>query len=174
MSYSVDDTSISTETYTETISSGETIQFTFGQTYDFSELGDYNLSISASLSEDENQNNNTISEVITNVGGGDCPDQYSLPIVWRENFECYDPFIFENIGDWVIYDLDQLATYGANAMDFSNETYTGAGLFIIKQLQPRQVKVRLKNHGGIPMKVIKDYILYLEFRREMSHRIMIG
>ena len=132
MSYAVDDTSISTETYTETISSGETIQFTFGQTYDFSELGDYNLSITASLSEDENQNNNTISEVITNVGGGDCPDQYSLPIVWRENFECYDPFIFENIGDWVIYDLDQLATYGANAMDFSNETYTGAG-FIYNQ-----------------------------------------
>ena len=132
ISYDVDGVNISTENYLETISSGETVQFTFEVTYDFSEVGDYNLSVSVSLSEDENQNNNTISELITNVGGGDCPDQYSLPIVWRENFECYDPFIFENIGDWIIYDLDQLATYGANAMDFSNETYTGSG-FIYNQ-----------------------------------------
>ena len=132
ISYSVDGTSISTESYTETISSGETVQFTFGATYDFSEVGDYNLTISVSLNEDENESNNTISELITNVGGGDCPDEYGPPIIWRESFECYDPFIFEGIGDWIIYDLDGLASYGSNAMDFPTETYSGAA-FIYNQ-----------------------------------------
>ena len=95
ISYSVDGTSISTESYTETISFGETVQFTFGATYDFSDIGDYNLSVSAYLNEDENESNNTISELITNIGGGDCHDEYSLPIVWRDNFECYDPFLLK-------------------------------------------------------------------------------
>ncbi len=132
ISYSVDGISISTESYTEIISSGETVQFTFGATYDFSEVGDYNLTISVSLNEDENESNNTISELITNVGGGDCPDEYGPPIIWRESFECYDPFIFEGIGDWIIYDLDGLASYGSNAMDFPTETYSGAA-FIYNQ-----------------------------------------
>ena len=132
ISYSVDGTSISTESYSETISSGETVQFTFGATYDFSEVGDYNLAISVSLNEDENESNNTITELITNVGGGDCPDEYGPPIIWRESFECYDPFIFEGIGDWIIYDLDGLASYGSNAMDFPTETYSGAA-FIYNQ-----------------------------------------
>ncbi len=128
ISYSVDGTSISTESYTETISFGETVQFTFGATYDFSDIGDYNLSVSAYLNEDENESNNTISELITNIGGGDCPDEYSLPIVWRDNFECYDPFAIENIGDWVMYDLDGGTTWGANAVDFTNESYVGTGI----------------------------------------------
>ncbi len=132
ISYSVDGTIISSETYTGIIYSGETVQFTFGLSYDFSEVGDYNLIVTASLDEDENQNNNTISELITNVGGGDCPDEYESPIIWRENFECYEPFIFESIGDWIMYDLDGLATYGSNAMDFPSETYTGSG-FIYNQ-----------------------------------------
>jgi len=132
ISYSVNGTSISTESYTETISSGETVQFTFGATYDFSEVADYSLTISVSLNEDENESNNTIYETITNVGGGDCPDEYGPPIIWRESFECYDPFIFEGIGDWIIYDLDGLATYGSNAMDFPTETYSGAA-FIYNQ-----------------------------------------
>ena len=128
ISYSVDGTSISTESYTETISFGETVQFTFGATYDFSDIGDYNLSVSAYLNEDENESNNTISELITNIGGGDCPDEYSLPIVWRDNFECYDPFAIENIGDWIMYDLDGGTTWGANAVDFTNESYVGTGI----------------------------------------------
>jgi hypothetical protein len=132
ISYSVDGTIISSETYTGIIYSGETVQFTFGLSYDFSEVGNYNLIVTASLDEDENQNNNTISELITNVGGGDCPDEYESPIIWRENFECYEPFIFESIGDWIMYDLDGLATYGSNAMDFPSETYTGSG-FIYNQ-----------------------------------------
>ena len=132
ISYSIDGINITSENYTDTISSGETVQFTFGVSYDFSQVGDYNLTVLASLDEDENQNNNTISEIITNVGGGDCPDNYNSPIVWRENFECYDPFIFQDIGDWIINDLDGLATYGSGAMDFPNETYSGAG-FIYNQ-----------------------------------------
>ena len=127
MSYDVDGVNISTENFTESISSNETIQFTFSTTHDFSEIGDYNLSVTAVFDEDENLNNNSISQLITNVGGGDCPDEYGPPIIWRENFECYDPFIFENIGDWLVYDIDQLATYGSNAMDFPSETYSGAG-----------------------------------------------
>ncbi len=132
MSYDVDGINISTENYTETISSGLTTQFTFEVTYDFSEVGDYSLVVFASFNEDENQNNNSISEIITNVGGGDCPDEYGPPIIWRENFECYEPFISENIGDWIIYDIDGLATYSSAAMDFPSETYSGAG-FIYNQ-----------------------------------------
>ena len=127
MSYDVDGVNISTENYTESISSNETVQFTFSTTHDFSQIGDYNLTVTAVFDEDENLNNNSISQLITNVGGGDCPDEYGPPIIWRENFECYDPFIFENIGDWLVYDIDQLATYGSNAMDFPSETYSGAG-----------------------------------------------
>ena len=132
ISYAIDGVNITSENYTNTIFSGETVQFTFGVSYDFSQVGDYNLTVSASLDEDENQINNTISEMITNVGGGDCPDNYDSPIVWRENFECYDPFIFQDIGDWIIYDIDGLSTYGSNAMDFPNETYSGSG-FIYNQ-----------------------------------------
>jgi hypothetical protein len=127
MSYDVDGVNISTENYTESISSNETVQFTFSTTHDFSQIGDYNLTVTAVFDEDENLNNNSISQLITNVGGGDCPDEYGPPIIWRENFECYEPFIFENIGDWLVYDIDQLATYGSNAMDFPSETYSGAG-----------------------------------------------
>ena len=48
--------------------------------------------------------------------------------MWRDNFECYDSFAIDNIGDWIIYDLDGGTTWGANAVDFENESYIGAGI----------------------------------------------
>ena len=66
--------------------------------------------------------------MVTCVAGGDCPDEYELPIVWRENFECYDPFAIDNIEGWTIIDNDGGTTWGANGVDFTNEGYVGAGI----------------------------------------------
>jgi hypothetical protein len=57
-----------------------------------------------------------------------CPEEYSLPIIWKDDFECYDPFTIADFGDWIIYDLDGSGTYGANAVDFNNESYEGSAI----------------------------------------------
>ena len=80
------------------------------------------------LFSDEVDTNNSVTKNITNVASGDCPDEYSLPTVWRDNFECYDAFTIDNFGDWVSYDLDGGTTWGANAIDFTNESYVGSGI----------------------------------------------
>ena len=70
------------------------------------------------------------SESDFNNGGGgtDCPDEYSLPIVWRDNFECYDPFAIDNIEGWTAIDGEGGTTWGANDVDFANESYVGSGI----------------------------------------------
>ena len=128
LSYEVDGVNITTENFSEILSSGNSLQYTFETAFDFSESGDYSLTVSLSESNDENLENNSINELITNIGGGDCPDNYVLPVVWRENFECYDPFSIENIGEWIVNDLDGEATWGSNAVDFTNESSAFSGL----------------------------------------------
>jgi hypothetical protein len=59
---------------------------------------------------------------------GDCPDEYELPIVWRDGFECHTPFAIDNIEGWTAIDNDGSAVYGANNVDFTNESYTGSGI----------------------------------------------
>ena len=59
---------------------------------------------------------------------GDCPDEYELPIVWRDNFECHEPFAIDNIEGWTIIDNDGGQTWGASDVDFPNESYVGAGI----------------------------------------------
>ena len=93
-----------------------------------SAAGNYEIIATIVYSADEVEGNNSITKNVTNVASGDCPDEYSLPIVWRDNFECYDPFAIENIGDWVMYDLDGGTTWGANAVDFTNESYVGTAI----------------------------------------------
>ena len=61
-------------------------------------------------------------------GGADCPDEYELPIVWRDNFECHTPFAIDNIEGWTAIDNDGSAVYGANDVDFTNEAYFGSGI----------------------------------------------
>jgi hypothetical protein len=61
-------------------------------------------------------------------GGSDCPDEYELPIVWRDNFECHTAGAIDNIEGWTAIDGDGGATWGWNAVDFPNESYVGAGI----------------------------------------------
>ena len=117
-----------TENYSGSISSTQIVQYTSNASFDFSAVGDYEITASISVTNDENAENDSASSTVTNVGGGDCPEQYSLPIVWRDSFECYDAFTFDSIGEWSMYDEDGLPTYGSNDMEFTNEGYTGTGI----------------------------------------------
>ena len=128
MTLEVDGVVVATEDFTGTLASGESTQFTFATTYDFSEGGDYNVTVSVNFEQDEDLSNNSVSQVVTCVASGDCPDEYELPIVWRENFERYDPFAIDNIEGWTIIDNDGGTTWGANGVDFTNESYVGAGI----------------------------------------------
>ncbi len=128
ISYQVNEGDIVTETYSEVLGSGNTAQYTFNNTYDFSQSGDYIITSFITFENDENDTNNSISISITSVEAGDCPDNYELPIVWRENFECYEAFAIDNIDGWTIIDNDGGTTWGANAVDFTNESYVGSGI----------------------------------------------
>ena len=116
------------ENFSGTISSTQSVQYTSYTSFDFGQEGDFEITASISIANDENSDNDSASLTVTNIGGGDCPDQYSLPVVWRDNFECYDPFAIDNIGAWVSYDLDGGTTWGANDLDFANESYIGSGI----------------------------------------------
>ena len=63
-----------------------------------------------------------------------CPDEYELPIVWRDNFECYAPFAIDNIEGWTAIDYEGGTTWGASDVDFTNENYVGSGI-VWNQLQ---------------------------------------
>ena len=128
ISYQVNNGSVVTETYTGTLASGSSIQYSFNATYDFSQAGDYTITAYITYESDEIDTNNSSSTTITAIEAGDCPDEYELPIVWRENFECYDPFAIDNIEGWTIIDNDGGTTWGANGVDFTNESYVGAGI----------------------------------------------
>ena len=128
ISFQVNGGNIVTETFSGVISSSQNIQYTSNAGFDFSAEGDHEIEVSISIDNDENNDNDSLTEIVTNIGGGDCPDQYSLPTVWRENFECYNPFSIQSFGDWVSYDLDGGTTWGANDIDFENESYVGSGI----------------------------------------------
>jgi len=51
-----------------------------------------------------------------------------LPIVWRDGFECYTPFAIDNIEGWTAIDGEGGTTWGANDVDFTNESYAGSGI----------------------------------------------
>ena len=55
-----------TETVAGPIVSGATLDYTFSQNFDFSADGVYNITVYASLSGDENPNNDTIRGVVKN------------------------------------------------------------------------------------------------------------
>ena len=58
----------------------------------------------------------------------ECPDEYELPIVWRDNFECHTPFAIDNIEGWTAIDGEGGTTWGASGLDFTNEEYIGSGI----------------------------------------------
>ena len=116
------------ETLEEVVIAGQSIEYTFNTTADFSVIGDYEITSGTILANDEDSSNDSISVTITSQETSNCPDNYAPPIAWRDNFECYDPFIISDIGDWIMYDLDGGTTWGANAVDFENESYVGTGI----------------------------------------------
>tara|TARA_B100000131_G_scaffold319130_1_gene364375 strand:+ start:1028 stop:3097 length:2070 start_codon:yes stop_codon:yes gene_type:complete len=128
VSYQVNGGATVTETFTGSLAYEETSQYTFYATYDFSNPGDYEIVANTSLGGDDVPSNDMISNSFTSVAGGDCPDEYSLPIVWRDNFECHTEWSISDIGDWVIYDLEGGTTWGANDVGFTNESYVGSGI----------------------------------------------
>ena len=128
VSYQVNGGATVTETFTGSLAYEETAQYTFYATYDFSNPGDYEIVANTSLGGDDVPSNDMISNSFTSVAGGDCPDEYSLPIVWRDNFECHTEWSISDIGDWVIYDLEGGTTWGANDVGFTNESYVGSGI----------------------------------------------
>ena len=128
VSYQVNGGATVTETFTGSLAYEETSQYTFYATYDFSSPGDYEIVANTSLGGDDVPSNDMISNSFTSVAGGDCPDEYSLPIVWRDNFECHTEWSISDIGDWVIYDLEGGTTWGANDVGFTNESYVGSGI----------------------------------------------
>ena len=116
------------ETFEGVIIAGQSVEYTFNTAADFSVVGDYEITSGTLLDNDEDTSNDSVSINIISQETSNCPDNYSLPIVWRDNFECYDPFIISDIGEWTIYDLDGGTTWGANDVDFVNESYVGAGI----------------------------------------------
>ena len=128
ISFQINGGDIVTETYSGTISSSQSVPYTSNANFDLSAEGDYEIEVSILINNDENSDNDSLTESVTNIGGGDCPDEYSLPTVWRDNFECYDPYATENIGNWTSYDLDGGTTWGANDLDFENESYVGSSI----------------------------------------------
>ena len=128
ISFQINGGDIVTETYSGTISSSQSVPYTSNANFDLSAEGDYEIEVSILINNDENSDNDSLTDSVTNIGGGDCPDEYSLPTVWRDNFECYDPYVIENIGNWTSYDLDGGTTWGANDLDFENESYVGSSI----------------------------------------------
>ena len=122
------------ETLEGVIMAGQSVEYTFTTAADFSVIGDYEITSGTILSNDEDSSNDTISVTVTSQETSNCPDNYTLPIAWRDNFECYDPFIISDIGDWIMYDLDGGTTWGANAVDFENESYVGTGIIYNDEL----------------------------------------
>ncbi len=67
VSYTIDALPAVTETVAQTLLAGETLEYTFTQTGDFSELGSYNLSATTLLVDDADATNDETSVVVTNT-----------------------------------------------------------------------------------------------------------
>ena len=113
-----------TETVSGPISANSTFEYIFTETIDLSFSGDYEITATTLLENDSDSSNNSFTVNIS----VNCPEEYSLPIIWKDDFECYDPYAISDIGDWLIYDYDGGTTWGSNAVDFDNEGYVGAGI----------------------------------------------
>ena len=57
-----------------------------------------------------------------------CPEEYELPIVWMDDFECYTPFAIDNIGDWISIDGNGEAAWQVGDVNFTNEGFIGSGI----------------------------------------------
>ena len=126
--YSVNEGNQIVQSVIQTIGSSEIIEFSFETNFDFSSPGNYSITCGLNLENDEDLSNNSVTINIISQEEINCPDIYSLPIVWRDYFECYDAFTTDDFGEWISYDLDGGTSWGANAMDFENEGYVGTAI----------------------------------------------
>ena len=58
----------------------------------------------------------------------DCTDEYDLPIIWSDNFECHESFAIDNIEGWTSIDLEGGQTFWPNDGIYPNAGYVGAGI----------------------------------------------
>ena len=126
--YSVNEGNQIVQSVIQTIGSSEIIEFSFETNFDFSSPGNYSITCGLNLENDEDLSNNSLTINIISQEEINCPDIYSLPIVWRDYFECYDAFTTDDFGEWISYDLDGGTSWSANAMDFENEGYVGTAI----------------------------------------------
>jgi len=92
---SINDDPPITETVAGPIASGATLDYTFSQNFDFSADGVYNITVYASLSGDENPNNDTMRGVVKNYTPTSVPTTIDF-----EDISLFDRYtIVDNNGD---------------------------------------------------------------------------
>ena len=81
----------------------------------------------------------------------------AIPDGFNDDFEFYDDFIIENIGDWTMFDLDGGATWTIQDIDFTNKGYTGS-FIIFNQSQCTPNPSGWEAHSGSKMAACFDAV----------------
>ena len=125
VSYQLDDGTIITETFTGTIASGETAQYTFTSTVDMSEIGAiYQITAFASLSDDENETNDSFTAEVTHLNANDIGVSNIVSPVSGELLSSSEQvtITINNFGGATQYDFD--VTFEINGVSYT-ETVPG-------------------------------------------------
>ena len=125
VSYQLDDGTIITETFTGTIASGETAQYTFNATVDMSEIGAiYQITAFASLSDDENETNDSFTAEVTHLNANDIGVSNIVSPVSGELLSSSEQvtITINNFGGATQYDFD--VTFEINGVSYT-ETVPG-------------------------------------------------
>lgn len=80
LSYSLNNAAFITETYTGSVNPGDTVEYTFNATANFSVAGTYNLTLACDLANDPDGSNDTLNTTVESI-----PTVNSFP--YSENFE---------------------------------------------------------------------------------------
>ena len=125
VSYQLDDGTIITETFTGTIASGETAQYTFNATVDMSEIGAiYQITAFAYLSDDENETNDSFTAEVTHLNANDIGVSNIVSPVSGELLSSSEQvtITINNFGGATQYDFD--VTFEINGVSYT-ETVPG-------------------------------------------------
>ena len=126
VSYSVNSSTVATETFTNTIASGADATFTFATTFDFSSQGQYNFSSSTLLSNDSDTSNDTFSVALektlcrptSNCSTGSGLKSFSLEDIQNTSITCSNGY--EDFSDTQNTGLDR-----SSASPFTVTVQTG-------------------------------------------------
>ena len=125
VSYQLDDGTIITETFTGTIASGETAQYTFNATVDMSILGNiYNITSFVTLSEDGDFENDSFTAEVTHLNANDIGVSNIVSPVSGELLSSSEQvtITINNFGGATQYDFD--VTFEINGVSYT-ETVPG-------------------------------------------------